>query len=224
MNNLNKFGMLCVVMALFVAGCGKKKSSADQGNKKLAQSGIPTFQEETETFLNDGSDRDLDSGIENFAFVDDEVSEMINKETADSIVAASDIEFDQELALSSEDNALGYSFKAIHFDFNKNSIRSDQEDVVTQDIQIAQQAVEQGKQVVVEGHSCQIGSAAYNLALSQRRAEAVKKEMVDAGIAPEQVKTIGYGYEKPLVWSDESNRSKLLKDLAPNRRAEILVN
>lgn len=219
MDNLNKFGLLCVVMVFFVAGCGKKTEKThthSKGAKNLVSSNeIPVLKEETENFLED-------SDIADFAFVDDEDTAEATK-SAVPLVADNDDE-DDTLVETDQDLASSYSFKTVHFDFNKNDIRRDQRPVLQQDVQVAQQAVEQGKDVVVEGHCCPIGSAAYNLALSQRRAEIVKKEMVKNGVPADHVKTLGYGFERPVVWSDASNRSQLIKELAPNRRAEVVVN
>ena len=52
----------------------------------------------------------------------------------------------------------------------------------------------------------------------------IKKEMVKNGVQEQSIKTVGYGNEMPLVWSDKADRKELIKDLAPNRRAEVLVN
>jgi len=215
----HKLGLLCVVLALFAtAGCGKKKSK-DNGksttktdSKKMANVTIPTLEEETENFLDEDAVSDL-------AFVDDASSE--NKDKKDSLLASAD-ELPSEYA--DQESSSEFAFKPVHFGFNENAIREDQEAVVTEDCELAQNAVEAGKEVVVQGHTCQVGSASYNLALSQRRAESVKAEMVEAGIAAENIKTVGYGYEMPLVWSEKKDRPSLIKELAPNRRAEVLVN
>jgi len=211
----NKLGLLCVVLALFAtAGCGKKndKKTVKTDSKKMASATIPTLEEESESFLDEDAVSDL-------AFVDDANTEK--KDNKDTVLASAD-ELPSEFA--DQETASEYPFKAIHFGFNENSIREDQDAVVTSDCELAQNAVEAGKQVVVQGHTCQVGSASYNLALSQRRAESVKAEMVEAGIAADSIKTVGYGYEMPLVWSEKKDRSSLIKELSPNRRAEVLVN
>ena len=212
----HKLGLLCVVLALFAtAGCGKKKSK-DHGkstsktdSKKMANVTIPTLEEETENFLDEDAVSDL-------AFVEDAGSDK-----KDSLLVSAD-ELPSEF--SDQESSSEYAFKSVHFGFNENSIREDQDEVVTADCELAQNAVEAGKDVIVQGHTCQVGSASYNLALSQRRAESVKAEMVEAGIAAKSIKTVGYGYEMPLVWSEKKDRSSLIKELAPNRRAEVLVN
>ncbi len=53
--------------------------------------------------------------------------------------------------------------------------------------------------VVVEGHADERGTREYNLALGERRANAVKNYLIALGIAPERLETISYGKERPAV-------------------------
>jgi OOP family OmpA-OmpF porin len=68
--------------------------------------------------------------------------------------------------------------------------------------------------VVVEGHTDNVGSAAYNKKLSQRRADAVKSYMVKKGIDAKRLTAKGFGLEKPIA----DNKTKAGK--AKNRRVE----
>jgi len=69
--------------------------------------------------------------------------------------------------------------------------------------------------VVIEGHTDNVGTAAYNKKLSQRRADAVKTYMVKkGGIDANRLTTQGFGLEKPIA----SNATKAGK--AQNRRVE----
>lgn len=54
-------------------------------------------------------------------------------------------------------------------------------------------------QIVVEGHCDERGTREYNLALGERRANAVKEYLVAQGIDPNRVRTISYGKERPAV-------------------------
>jgi peptidoglycan-associated lipoprotein len=70
--------------------------------------------------------------------------------------------------------------------------------------------------VQIEGHTCDIGTAEYNLALGERRANSAKKYLEGLGVNAARISTISYGEERPMVPnSDEGNRSK-------NRRDEFL--
>ena len=71
--------------------------------------------------------------------------------------------------------------------------------------------------LVVSGHTSSTGSKAFNKALSKRRADAVAKVLVDAGIPAASVETVGMGPDQPL----EDN--KTAEGQAKNRRVEIEV-
>ena len=55
------------------------------------------------------------------------------------------------------------------------------------------------KQLVIEGHSDERGSKAYNYRLGKRRAEAVKDYLVAHGIAAERLEVLSYGKDRPAV-------------------------
>jgi peptidoglycan-associated lipoprotein len=53
--------------------------------------------------------------------------------------------------------------------------------------------------ITVEGHADERGTREYNLALGERRANAVKNYLIAAGVAPTRINTISYGKERPAV-------------------------
>ena len=59
--------------------------------------------------------------------------------------------------------------------------------------------------MTIEGHCDERGSEEYNLALGERRANAVKRYMVDLGVPSSQLRTVSFGEAKPaVVGHDES--------------------
>jgi OOP family OmpA-OmpF porin len=72
--------------------------------------------------------------------------------------------------------------------------------------------------LVVEGHSDSKGNNEYNKKLSQRRAESVRKVLIQNGVPDADVKAIGYGEERLLI-----NPEQTEVDFARNRRVEIKV-
>jgi outer membrane protein OmpA-like peptidoglycan-associated protein len=71
--------------------------------------------------------------------------------------------------------------------------------------------------VLVEGHTDNTGNDKGNVALSQKRAEAVKQVLVAKGIKPDRINTKGYGKQYPVAPNDSpSGRQQ-------NRRAEVVV-
>jgi peptidoglycan-associated lipoprotein len=72
------------------------------------------------------------------------------------------------------------------------------------------------RKAVIEGHTDETGGREYNLALGQKRAEAVRRALALLGVSDAQIEAVSYGKEKPAVLgSDEAA-------LAKNRRAEII--
>ena len=54
------------------------------------------------------------------------------------------------------------------------------------------------EQIVIEGHTDERGTRTYNLALGERRANAVKRYLVLKGVAPGRVEVVSYGFERPV--------------------------
>ena len=72
--------------------------------------------------------------------------------------------------------------------------------------------------VTIEGHSDERGTREYNLALGEKRAQAVKNYLIGLGINPDRVSTISYGKERPAVVGSNDGA------WAQNRRSVTLVN
>ena len=72
--------------------------------------------------------------------------------------------------------------------------------------------------VSIEGHCDERGTREYNLALGEKRAQAVKNYLVGLGINPDRVSTISYGKERPAVVGSNDGA------WAQNRRSVTTVN
>jgi peptidoglycan-associated lipoprotein len=72
--------------------------------------------------------------------------------------------------------------------------------------------------VTIEGHCDERGTREYNLALGERRAQAVKNVLVALGISAGRISTISYGKERPAVVGSTEDA------YAQNRRAVTVVN
>lgn len=77
--------------------------------------------------------------------------------------------------------------------------------------------------IVATGHTDTIGSDAYNQKLSVKRAEAVKKYLVEKGVEENRIYTEGKGETSPVVTDCKGNRAAQISCQQPNRRVELEV-
>jgi outer membrane protein OmpA-like peptidoglycan-associated protein len=203
---MNKFIGALVVAVAVLPGCGKKKGAhkPSKADKELA------MEQDLQNAVFDNSD--------SFAFVDG---------NTDSKVAQALGEDGDVVALRSElDDA---DFAPVQFGFDTDKLAQQHQAVLHEDINHAKEVIAQGNDVKVSGFACEMGEPVYNMALSQKRADAIKKEMVNHGLDKSKIHAVGCGQENPVVrmadLSDDeiSNRATKIKKLAPSRRAEFTV-
>ena len=108
------------------------------------------------------------------------------------------------------------SVRDINFDFDSSIIRPDAREIliVNADFLLKNRI----SSIVIEGHCDERGTAEYNMALGQRRAQETKKYLVNLGIKESTITTISYGEERPL---DPGNTEEAW---AKNRRAHFLIS
>ncbi|HYV65451.1 MAG TPA: OmpA family protein [Myxococcales bacterium] len=102
-----------------------------------------------------------------------------------------------------------------NFDFDKVHLRPEGVTKVEHAVKVMQE--EPSMHVVVEGYTDSIGSDAYNLKLSERRAETVRNLMVEKGISASRITTRGLGEADPVA------SNKTAAGRAENRRVEIIA-
>lgn len=114
--------------------------------------------------------------------------------------------------LGRQDNASAVG-RVVYFDFDSFVVKDEFRPVVEGNAKTL--ASDRKKRVMVEGHTDERGGREYNLALGQKRAEAVVKSLTLLGVQDGQVEAVSYGEERPAAsGSDESSWAK-------NRRAEL---
>ena len=106
-------------------------------------------------------------------------------------------------------------FKDIHFDFDKYEIRREDEGILRENAAWLKKNPKM--KIQIEGHCDERGTAEYNLALGERRANMTKKYLVSLGISSDRISTISFGEERPL---DPGHSEEAW---AKNRRAHIVV-
>ncbi|MGD0073514.1 MAG: OmpA family protein [Candidatus Binataceae bacterium] len=104
--------------------------------------------------------------------------------------------------------------RGVHFDFNKSKIRSDAEPILDEAADILKQNA--NVSVEVNGYCDAIGSEAYNMKLSERRAAAVVKYLETKGIPGDRLEPHGYGKTHFVA------TNKTADGRAENRRVELI--
>jgi peptidoglycan-associated lipoprotein len=103
----------------------------------------------------------------------------------------------------------------VFFDYDMSEIRSDAAAVLRAKVGILRASPQ--VQIRIEGHADERGSTEYNLALGNRRAEAVRQFLVGFGLAENRFAIVSYGEERPMAQG--SNESSW----ARNRRAQFQI-
>ena len=104
--------------------------------------------------------------------------------------------------------------RSVYFDYDSYVVREDGKPVVSNHSGYLTKNT--GRKILIQGNTDERGGTEYNLALGQKRAEAVRKSMAALGVAESQMEAVSLGEEKPkATGSDEAA-------WAENRRADIV--
>jgi peptidoglycan-associated lipoprotein len=104
--------------------------------------------------------------------------------------------------------------RLIYFDFDSYVVKPEFQSVI--EAQARYVRADKGRKMAVEGHTDERGGREYNLALGQKRAEAVRQALGLLGVADAQIEAVSFGKEKPAVEGGDEGA------MAKNRRAEIV--
>ena len=103
---------------------------------------------------------------------------------------------------------------SIYYDYDRSEIKSEDVKLIEAHAQYLREHTD--LKVKVEGNADERGSAEYNLALGQRRADAVQKRMTILGIPSDRIETVSFGKEKPKARGHEES------SWSENRRSDIV--
>lgn len=106
------------------------------------------------------------------------------------------------------------TLQPIHFEYNKAKIQSRSEPLLIEMAKVIQARADIGH-VSIEGYTDSRGTPAYNQKLSERRAQAVMKFLVDAGVSAQRLSAKGFGEKHPIA------DNKTAAGRAKNRRVEF---
>ncbi len=106
------------------------------------------------------------------------------------------------------------SNRVFYFDYDSSMIRDTDRSILTAHAQYL--SAHRGARVRLEGHADERGSREYNIALGERRANAVRQLLLLQGVAAEQIETVSYGEERPAALGHDEQSWSL------NRRVEMI--
>ncbi|NPU85640.1 MAG: peptidoglycan-associated lipoprotein Pal [Syntrophaceae bacterium] len=184
--------LACLVL-LFTVGCAKKAVKEDTGMQEQKVTAQATKADD------DAARKAAEAAARERALREEEArraeQERLAREKAEKLAAL---------------------FADVNFDFDKYNIKPDFRDRLNE--QAAWLKSNAADMLLVEGHCDERGTAEYNLALGERRANAVMKYLIDLGIDKGRIKTISYGKERPL------DPAQTEEAWAKNRRAHFEIN
>jgi peptidoglycan-associated lipoprotein len=120
-----------------------------------------------------------------------------------------------ESPVDSEELAASVTFEDLHFDFDRYTLR--QESLAELDQVIEALNAHPSYHLKIEGHTCNVGTPEYNLALGERRAAAVRDYFISRGVIASRLSVVSYGEDDPKFDNSHKDTRKL------NRRAALVV-
>ncbi len=226
---MNKYLSLILVLftAVCISGCGVKYARPDRCVCGTVAAAPAQEEEEAPAQEAQPLSDELAAALSDEAPVPPEPLEGVKPNNDDDemspemLAALSDsdkIKQAIESAETNENNEIKIDFEKIAdkglFDFNSDVISKNSYEGL--DAVVEFMSNHPGTTLKVEGHTDSIGNAEYNQNLSERRANSVKKYLVNKGIDGSRITTEGFGASKPIA----SNKTK--EGRAQNRRTEMI--
>ncbi|WP_029044163.1 MULTISPECIES: peptidoglycan-associated lipoprotein Pal [Cupriavidus] len=103
--------------------------------------------------------------------------------------------------------------RSVYFDFDSYSVKSDYQGLLSEHAKYL--ASNKGRRILIQGNTDERGTSEYNLALGQKRAEAVRRSLSSLGVPDTQMEAVSLGKEKPKATGHDEAA------WAENRRADI---
>ena len=135
--------------------------------------------------------------------------------SSDSVDSAATSSDDLSIEPGSQEDLIVNVGDRVFFDYNSSDLDSDAQELLQDQVAWIKQ---HNVSITIEGHCDERGTREYNLALGEKRAQAVKNYLTSMGVPSARVSTISYGKERPaVVGSNDGAWSQ-------NRRSVTIVN
>jgi peptidoglycan-associated lipoprotein len=190
-----KWMIWTVVPALLVVlcGCPKKKPATPPADLNVETTTVPAPPVK---------------GPEVVQHVEEPAAPQVKDQTEDPLLSA-----DMQV-VNSELQRRGFS-PDVYFDYDESNLSDDTREKLSRNADLLKSNAQFS--VTIEGHADSRGTSEYNLALGERRANAVKDYLKSLGVADTRMRTISYGKERP-VCTDEVESC-----WSQNRRAHTVI-
>ncbi len=113
------------------------------------------------------------------------------------------------------DNNTAMGLQTVNFPYDSSDITSEAMSALQNNYEILKE--NSGLQVQIEGHCDERGGIQYNLALGEKRANALRRKLVSMGIDGSRIETISYGKERPMAIGHSEG------SWAQNRRGNFVI-
>ncbi|MBK9571605.1 MAG: peptidoglycan-associated lipoprotein Pal [Rhodoferax sp.] len=151
--------------------------------------------------------------LDGTAGVEDKTGTSVSKSATDGTGASKTDVKPVDVGDARKDGMTPNGPRIVYFDYDSYVIKPEFQTVI--DAHARHIKADKARKVAIEGHTDERGGREYNLALGQRRSEAVRRALALLGVPDGQMEAVSFGKEKPAaVGSDENAWSR-------NRRAEI---
>lgn len=145
--------------------------------------------------------------------VTDATAKPVGAASGDAAGAASASVAPVDLTSQNQPASVADGQRVVYFDYDSFVIKPEFQTLIAEHARLIKS--QPGHKVVIEGHTDERGGREYNLALGQKRAEAVLGALVVLGVQGSQLEAVSFGKEKPAMQGADETA------FAKNRRAQI---
>ncbi|PLX51484.1 MAG: peptidoglycan-associated lipoprotein [Desulfobulbaceae bacterium] len=191
--------VLCVAglitsLSFFTAGCAKKAVDSEAGGETVTESTSTTAPTE-------------------------ETAPAASRDTGETAGSYESLDSGNGMATAGDYNILeGRTHEGmvpIYFDFDKSNIRADQRERIEANAEFMKNNSD--LKITIEGNCDERGTNEYNIALGERRAQSAKKYLINLGVPADNLYTVSYGEERPLLYGHDEY------SWAQNRRDDFVI-
>ena len=192
---------LVAFLGLTLVGCSSTPATEEGGDSASASSA-------------EGKDAASDEGAEGKDEASDEGAEGKDAGVGANMAESSAAAAKNASGMTADEILAMIQGKVVSFDFDRAEVKSDFYELIK--MHADYMALNTSATLTIQGHCDERGTKEYNLALGERRANAVKNALIAEGVSPGRINTISFGEENPVdVAHNEMAWAK-------NRRAEFV--